>query len=128
MDRSMPGSHFSPSPGVCILMSIVSVMLTISSHPPLLILSSPFPASGSFLMSQLFAAGGQSIGTSVSASVLPMNNSGLISFKIDWFDFVVHGTQESFPGPQLEKISILQCSAFIMVQLSHLYMTTGKKK
>ena len=79
-------------------------------------------------MSQLFAAGGQSIGTSVSASVLPMNNSGLISFKIDWFDFVVHGTQESFPGPQLEKISILQCSAFIMVQLSHLYMTTGKKK
>ena len=43
-----------------------------------------FPASGSFPMSQLFAWGGQSIGVSSSASVLPMNTSGLISFRMDW--------------------------------------------
>ena len=44
-----------------------------------------FPASGSFLMSQFFTSGGQSIGVSASASVLPMNNSGLISFKHQFF-------------------------------------------
>ena len=43
------------------------------------------PASGSFLMRQLFASGGQSIGASALASVLPIY-SGLISFRIDWFD------------------------------------------
>ena len=47
-----------------------------------------FPASGSFPMSQFFASGGQSIRVSASASVLPMN-TGLISFRIDWFDLLV---------------------------------------
>ena len=48
-----------------------------------------FPASGSFPMSQLFAWGGQSIGVSVSASVSPSSEySGLISFRIDWFDLI----------------------------------------
>ena len=45
-----------------------------------------FPASGSFPTSCLFTSGGQSIGTSASASVLPVNIQGLISFRIDWFD------------------------------------------
>ena len=45
-----------------------------------------FPASGSFPMSQFFTSGGQSIGVSASASVLPMNICRLISFWIDWFE------------------------------------------
>ena len=52
------------------------------------LLPSIFPRSGSFPMSQLFTSGGQSIGVSASASVLPMNYSGLISFRIDWFDLL----------------------------------------
>ena len=49
------------------------------------------PASGSFQMSQFFLSSGQSIGTSASASVHPMNIQ-LISFRIDWFDLAVQGT------------------------------------
>ena len=55
-----------------------------------------FPASGSFLMSQLFALGGQSIGPSASAS-FTNEYSGLISFRSDWFDLLtVQGTVKSF--------------------------------
>ena len=73
-------------------------------------------------MSQLFASGGLSIGSS------PFNEySGLISFKIDWFDLLtVQGTRKSLLQHHNLKASVLQCSAFFMVQLSHLYMTTGK--
>ena len=53
--------------------------------------------------------------------------SGLISFRIDWFDLLaVHGTLKSLLQHHCLKASILGSSAFIMVQLSHLYMTTGK--
>ena len=53
--------------------------------------------------------------------------SGLISFRIDWFDFLsVQGTLKSLLQHQSPKASILQCSAFFIVQLSHPYMTTGK--
>ena len=53
--------------------------------------------------------------------------SGLISFRVDWFDLLaVQGTLESLLQHYNLKASILQCSAFLMVQLSHLYMTTGK--
>ena len=80
-----------------------------------------FPVSGSFQMSQFFASGGQSIGVSASASVLPMNIqdwfplgwTGLISFK-------------SLLQHHSSKTSILWHSAFFIVQLSHPYMTTGK--
>ena len=62
-------------------------------------------------MSQLFASGGQSIGASVSASVLPMNYSGLISFRIDWFDLLaLQGTLKSSPTPQFESINSLSLS------------------
>ena len=79
-------------------------------------------------MSQFFASGGQSIGVSASASVLPVNEySGLISFWIEWFDFLaVQGTLKSLLQHQSLKASILQHSALLMVQLSHPYMTTGK--
>ena len=84
-----------------------------------------FPASGSFPMSQFFPSGGQSIG--VSASALPMNIqdwfllglTGLISLLSKWL--------KSLLQHHRSKASILLCSAFFMVQLSHPYMTTGKK-
>ena len=58
-------------------------------------------------MSQLFILGGQSTGASASALALPSEYSGLISFKIDWFDLLaVQGTlKEFFPAPQLESIN-----------------------
>ena len=86
-----------------------------------------FPASGSFLMSQFFTSGDQSIGASASASIPSNEYSGLISFKIDWFDLLaVQGTLKSLLQHHSSKASILQCSGFFMVQLSHPYMTTGK--
>ena len=53
--------------------------------------------------------------------------SGLISFRMDWFDLLaVQGTLKSLLQLHSSKASILQCSAFLMVQLPHPYMTTGK--
>ena len=53
--------------------------------------------------------------------------SGLISFRMDWLDFLaVQGTLKSLLQHHSSKASILQCSAFFIVQLSHPYMTTGK--
>ena len=61
-------------------------------------------------------------------SISPSNEySGLISFRIDWFDlFAVQGTLKSLLQHHSSKASILQYSALLMVQLSHPYMTTGK--
>ena len=78
-------------------------------------------------MNWLYASGGQSI--EVSASVISPSNeySGLISFRIEWFDLLaVQGTLKSLPQYYNLKTSILWSSAFFMVHLSHLYMTTGK--
>ena len=87
----------------------------------------PFPGPESFPISWLFESGGQSIGASASASVLPMSISWLISFRIDWFDLLtVQGTLKSLLQHHSSKTSILQRSAFFMVQLSHLCITTGK--
>ena len=81
-----------------------------------------FPASGSFQISQFFTSGGQSIGVSASSE-----NSGLISFRIDWLDlYEVQGTLKSLLQHHSSKASILQHSAFFIFQLSHLYMTTRK--
>ena len=86
-----------------------------------------FPASGPFQMSQFFASGCQRIGASASASVLAMNIPGLISFRMDWFDLLaVQGTLKSLLQHHSSKASLLQGSAFFIVQLSHSYMTTGK--
>ena len=69
-----------------------------------------------------------SIGVSASASVFSMNKySGLISFRIDWFDLLaVQGTLKSLFQHYSSKASVLWHSAFFMVQLPHPYMTTGK--
>ena len=63
-----------------------------------------------------------------SFSISPSNEySGLISFRIDWLDLLsVQETLRSLLQLHNLKASILQCSAFFMVQLSHLYLTTGK--
>ena len=63
-----------------------------------------------------------------SLSISPSNEySGLISYRMDWFDlFAVQGTLKSPLQHHSSKASILQCSAFFMVQLSQPYMTTGK--
>ena len=65
---------------------------------------------------------------SFSLSIGPSNEySGLISLGIDWFDLLaVQGTLRSLLQHHSSKASVLRCSAFFMVQLSHPYMTTGK--
>ena len=78
-------------------------------------------------MSQFFASGGQSVG-SFSCSISPSSEySGLISFRMDWLDLLaVQGTLKSLLQHNSSKASVLQCSAFFIVQLSHPYVTTGK--
>ena len=78
-------------------------------------------------MSWLFASSGQSVGASASASVLPMNIQDLFSVGLIGFDLLaVQGTFKSLLQHHSSKVSILQHSAFFIVQLSHPYMTTGK--
>ena len=86
-----------------------------------------FPASGSFPKSQFFASCDQSIVTSASALVLPMNIQGWFPLGwTDWISLLSEGLSRVFSKHHSSKASILQRSAFLMVQLSHPYMTTGK--
>ena len=64
----------------------------------------------------------------MSFSISPSNEySGLLYFRIDWFNLLaVQGTLKSLLQHHSSKVSILQCSAFFTVQLSHSYMITGK--
>ena len=109
-------------------MSIESVMPSnhlILCHPLLLLLQC-FPASGSFPMSQFFIRWPKY--WSFSISISPSKEySGLISFRMDWLDLLaVQGTHKSLLQHHSSKASVLWCSAFFIVQLSHPYMTTGK--
>ena len=94
-------------------------------HPPLLLPLS-LPASESFPMSQLFTWGGQSTGVSTLASVLPMNTQGWSPSEWTGWSLAVQGTLKSLLQHHSSKASILRGPAFFIVQLSHLYMTTGK--
>ena len=102
--------------------------LSISSSAPLFssCLQS-FPASESFL-NELALHIRWPKDWSFSFSISPSNEySRLISFRSDWFDLLaVQGTLKSLLQHHNSKASILQCSAFFMVQLSHPDMTTGK--
>ena len=116
MDCSTPGS-----PVLLKLMSFVLVMPSnhlILCHPPLL-LPSIFPSLRVFSSESAVCIRWP---TCWSFSISPSNEySGLISFRIDWFDLLaVQGTLESLLQPHYTKASILQCSAFFMFQLSHL--------
>ena len=101
---------------------------TISSSVVLLFLPpSILPSTRVFSDESVLASGGQSIG-SFSFSISPSNeHSGLISFRRDWLDLLaVQGILKSLLQHHSLKVSVLQCSAFFMVQLSHTYMTTRK--
>ena len=122
----------SPTPGACSNSSPLNQWChpTISSSVALFSLCLQyFPASGSFPVSQFFLCIRWAKDWNFSFSTSPSNeNSGLISFKIDWFNFLaVQGTLKCLLWHHSVKTSILRCSAFFMVQLSHLYVTSGKK-
>ena len=98
-----------------------------SSAVPFSFCPQSLPASESFPVSQLFTWAGQSTAVSALASFLPKNTHGLVSFRMDWLDLLaVQGTLRSLLQHRSSKASIIWCSAFFTVQLSHLYMITGK--
>jgi len=107
------------------LMSIESVMPS-KLHPPFLQLS-VFPSKRVFSNESDLCMRWPKY-WSFSFSISPSNEySGLISFRMDWLDLLaVQGTLKTLLQHHSSKASILQCSAFLMVQLSHPYMTTGK--
>ena len=111
------------------LMSIESVMP--SSHlilcHPLHLLPSLFPSIRVFSNESVHGIRWPKY-RSFSFNISPSNeHSGLISFRMDWLDlFTVQGTLKSLLQHHSSKASILQCSAFFIVQLLHPYMTTGK--
>ena len=120
----------SPTPGVdsnsCPLsrwchLTISSSVVPISSR------LQSFPASGSFQMSQALCIRWPKY-WSFTFSISPSNeHPWLISFRMDWFDLlVVQGTLKSLLQHHSSKASILWCSVFFVVQLSHPYMTTEK--
>ena len=110
-------------------MSIESVMP--SNHlilcRPLLLLPSIFPSIRVFSNESVLCIRWPKY-WSFSFSNSPSNEySGIISFRINWFDFLtVEGTLKCLLQHHSSKASILQCSTFFIVQLSHPYMTTGK--
>ena len=94
---------------------------------PLLLLPSVFPSIRVFSNESVICLRWPKY-WSFSFSINPSNeHSGLISFRMDWLDlFAVQGTLKSLLQHHSSKASILQGSAFFIVQLSHPYMTTGK--
>ena len=130
IESVMPSNHLilchpSPAPGAhpvpCPLSQWCHPAISSSVIP--FSCSQSFPASGSFPVSQLFASGGQNTGVSASASVLPTNTQ-------DWSPFGwtcwISLQSKSLLQHHSSKASILQCSAFFIVQLSYPYMTIGK--
>ena len=96
---------------------------------PLLLLPSIFPSIRVFSNESTLCISGQSIGVSASTSVLPMKTQDWS--PLEWTGCISllskgQGTLKSLLQHHSSKASILQCSAFFVVQLSHPYMTTGK--
>ena len=127
MDCSTPGPCASPSPEVhlssCVLHQWCHLILdTLFSICPQL-----FPASGTFLTSQLFASDDQNTGVLASTSNPSNEYSELISLKSDWLNLLaVQATLRSLLQHHSLKASILRCSTFFTVQLSQQYVNTGK--
>ena len=120
---------FTISQSLLSLMSIESVMLSnhlILCHP-LLLLPSIFPSIRVFSNESVLCIRWPKY-WNLSFSISPSNEyAGLISFRIDWFDLpVVQGIVKSLLQHHSSKASILRCSAFFIVQLTHPYVTTGK--
>ena len=130
MDCSTPGftvHHYLPEfvqAHVHWVSDVIQPSHPLSSSSPLVSFSQrPFP--GSFPKSQLLASGGQNIGASTSASVLPMNIQGWFPLGLTGLILLSKGLWRLFFNTS-SKASILWCSAFFMIQLSQAYMTTGK--
>ena len=120
----------SPTPGSLLkLMSTESVMPSnyLILCRPLLLLPSIFPNIKVFSNASVLHIRWPKY-WSFNFSISPSNEySRLISFRMDWLDlFAVQGTLKSLLQHHSSKASILQCLAFVIVQLSHPYMTTGK--
>ena len=120
----------SPTPGDCSNSCPLSQWChpTVSSSViPFSSCLQSFPAAGSFPNESVLRIRWPKY-WSFSFSISPSNEySGLISFMIDWFDLLaVQRTLKSLLQHHSSKASILRCSAFFKVQLSHPYMTTGK--
>ena len=119
----------SPTPGVYSNSCPLSQWChpTISSCHTLLLLPSIFPRIRVFSNESALRIRWPN-DWSFSFNISPSNEySGLISFRMDWFDLlVVQGTLKSLLQHHSSKASILRCSAFFIIQLSHPYMTTGK--
>ena len=130
MDCSTPGSSvLSISWSLLKLISIVSMMPSnrlILCHP-ILPIPSIFPSIMVFSNESVLCIKWPKY-WNFSSNISPSNEySGLISFRMDWFDVLaVQKTLKSLLQQHNSKASILWCSASFMVQLSHLYMTTGK--
>ena len=128
MDYSMPGS-FTTSQNLLKFMSVQSVMPLnhLILYCPLLLLLSLFPSIRIF-SDELALCIRWPKYWSFSFSISPSKEySGLISFRIYWFDLLVfQGTLKSLLQHHSSKASILQHSAFFTTQLSHPYLTTGK--
>ena len=94
---------------------------------PLLFSASIFPSIRVFLNESIFFIRWPKY-RSFNFSISPSNEySGLISFRMDWLDLhAIQGTPKSLLQNHSSKASVLWCSAFFIVQLSHSYMTTGK--
>ena len=132
MDCSTPGlPSITNSQSLRKLMSTESVMLSnhlILCHP-LLLLPSVIPSIRKWCFSNESALHIRwPKDWSFSFSISPSNeHPGLISFRMEWLDLLsVQGTLKSLLQYQSSKASILQHSAFFIVQISHQYMTTGK--
>ena len=118
----------SLSPGVGSNSRPLDSVSAIPPSHPVTLCSGPqsSPASGSFPMSWLFASGGQSIGVSASASVLPMNIQDWFSSGLTSLISLQPKELKSLLQHHSSKASTLWRSAFFTVQLSHPYMTAGK--
>ena len=119
----------SLSPGVCSnsypLSSVMPSNHLILYHP--LLLLSIFPSIRVFSSELALCIMWPKYWSFRFGISLSSEYSVLISFRIDWFDLLaVQGTLKSLLQHRSSKASILQCSAFFIVQFSHLYMTTGK--
>ena len=116
----------SPTPSLLKLMSIESMMPSnhlILCHPFLLV----FPSIRVFSNESVLRTRWPKY---QSFSISPSNEyPGLISFRMDWLDLLaVQGTLKSLLQHHSSKTSVLQCSAFFMIQLSHPTLTTGKSR
>ena len=88
---------------------------------PLLLLSSIFPSIRVYSDQSALCIWWPNFGASASASVIPMNMESVFPFRIHWFDLAVQGTLKSLLQHHSLETSILQDSAYLMVQLSHRY-------